>query len=230
MPLNKPSGGMYPWAYTINFLAGECLYQCDYCYVSGKIAPWLDGMGNDKYYGEPRLVESELKIELVVPDDYVIFVQSCGDLFGAWVPNLFTLRILERIRLFPQTTFLLQTKNPQRYWDFDIPKNCILGTTIETNRVYAGTKAPQPEARFRALKWLSQSRILMVSIEPVMDFDSPILLNWIANLHPRFVSVGADSGGNNLPEPSSEKLRHLLAQLNLITEVRRKKNLNRLLT
>lgn len=229
MTLNKPSGNMYPWAYTINFLAGECKHGCGYCYVANKVAPWLQRMGNSKYYGEPRLIEKEFATNLVVPDGYVVFVQSCGDLFGSWIPDLWILRILEHLRKYPQTTFLLQTKNPERYFDFDIPQNCILGTTIETNRNYNLTKAPSPRERFLAMKKMPIEREIMVSIEPIMDFDLPILLSWMGVLRPKFVSVGADSGENKLLEPSASKLFQLLWQLDIVAEVRRKKNLSRIL-
>jgi len=229
MPLNKPSGNMYPWAYTINLIAGECEYHCDYCYVGNKIGPWLSRMGNTKYCGKPRLIEKEFQVPLVVPDGYVIFVQSCGDLFGHWIPDTWIMRILEHIRNFPQTIFLLQTKNPARFFDFDIPKNCILGTTIESNRDYGDTKAPLPKERFLAFKEMPEEQELMVAIEPVKDFDLGTMLAWIAVIRPKFVSVGADSGENNLTEPSSQKLKTLLWQMELVTEVRRKKNLNRLL-
>ncbi len=237
MPLNKPSGNMYPWAYTWNPVAGECPHGCIYCYVPGKVAPWLERMGNDKYYGEPRLVESELKVRLVVPNGYVIFVQSCGDLFAYGVDDLIIGRVLNRIREFPNTTFLLQTKNPERFFDFNIPQNCILGTTLESNRNHMLSKAPTPAERYHVFRILNATRDiagnkiyrLMLSLEPILDFDLPFFAEWIRCVEPEFVSVGADSGNSHLPEPSSEKLKKLLSQLNLITEVRRKKNLNRLL-
>lgn len=71
----------------------------------------------------------------------------------------------------------------------------------------------------------------MISIEPVMYFDLDILLDWMRSLLADFISVGADSGHghNNLPEPSPTKLKQLLDQLELITEVRKKDNLSRLL-
>jgi len=227
--LNKPSGHMYPWCYTCNFVAGACKHQCSYCYVSGKIAPMLHRGGNDRYYGEPRLIEKAFRTRLIVPDGYMIFIQSCGDMFGDWIPAQWIHRILGRLEEFPETTFLLQTKNPARFHAFDIPENCILGTTIETNRDYQVTKAPPPLQRFLAMKMLPAARDTMVSIEPIMDFDLPTLLSWIAVIHPAFVSVGADSGNNNLPEPSPQKLKNLLWQLELVTEVRKKKNLSRLL-
>ena len=45
----------------------------------------------------------------------------------------------------------------------------------------------------------------------------------------KFVSIGADSGKNNLPEPPSQKLKALIDELEKFTEVRVKKNLKRLL-
>ena len=56
------------------------------------------------------------------------------------------------------------------------------------------------------------------------------LLFWIQTIDPEFVSVGADSGKNGLCEPSSEKLKELLECLEKLTEVRKKKNLERILS
>lgn len=229
MSLNKPSGQMYPWAYTWNPVAGECPHRCGYCYVSAKISPWLRRMGNDKYSGPPRLVETEFTFPLIVPKGYIVFVQSCGDLFADGVPNLLIQQVLNHIGKYPQTTFLLQTKNPQRFHDFNIPPNCILGTTLETDRDFDVTQAPTPWLRYLAMKDLPVMRRRMVSIEPVMDFNLRRLSTWISRIHPGFVSVGADSGHNGLPEPSPQKLRQLLRELEGITEVRRKDNLARLL-
>lgn len=229
---------MYPWAYTWNPLAGECPHQCKGCYVGEKISPWLQRMGNDKYVGSPRLIENEFETKLVVPDGYVVFVESCGDLFAYGIPDLWIQRVLNYIRKFPQTTFLLQTKNPERFFDVNIPQNCILGTTLETNRDYHMTKAPSPKERYYVFFDLNSQRgldgnkiyRLFISIEPIMDFDFNELIQWIQEIEPEFVSIGADSGNNGFPEPSSNKLRELLESLDKITEVRRKKNLNRLLT
>lgn len=223
---------MYDWCYTINFIGGKCLHGCSYCYVPNKIAPRLARMGNRKYYGSPTLIEKEFKVPLIVPENYIVFVQSCGDIMGDWIPDLWIRRILERIRQFPETIFLLQSKNPMRFHDFEIPPNCILGTTIETNReslLTPLTKAPKPRERFLAMKKFSIEQKLMLSFEPIMDFDLPTMLIWAGIIHPAFVSIGADSGNNNLPEPSPFKLKQLLWQLELLTEVRKKKNLKRLL-
>lgn len=230
MPLNPPSGNMYPWAYTWNPIGGRCHHNCDYCYVSDFKIPVL----MRKYSREPYLVEKELKTKLIIPKGYVLFVCSCYDIVGEWVPKEWIRRILAHCREYEdETTFLFQSKNPKRFCDFveAFPVNTILGTTIETNRDYGVTKAPSPIRRYAAIiniedivhfRW-------MVSIEPVMDFDLDIMLRWMERIPPVFVSIGADSGKNDLPEPSPKKLQSLISGLRKVTEVRLKKNLGRLL-
>lgn len=220
---------MYPWAYTWNPLAGECPHHCNGCYVGGKIAPWMKRMGNVKYYGEPRLVESELKTPLVIPEGYVIFVQSCGDLFANAIPSAFIQRILDHIEKYPQTPTLLQSRNPRRFSEFDIPKNCILGTTLETTTDYADTKAPTPKQRWNAMITIVDYDT-MISIEPIRDFDLFLMVSWLKILKPKFVSIGADSGYSHkiYPEPPPEKIQQLINIISKFTEVRLKDNLSRI--
>lgn len=220
---------MYPWAYTWNPLGGKCPHACGYCYVENKINPMMKRGGNDKYEGELRLMEKEMQTSLIIPEGYVIFVESCGDLFAKEVPTAFIQRVLDHIAKYPQTSCLLQTKNPSRFRDFDIPRNCILGTTIETTDEYLETKAPSAHKRFSVMACLPTDLPFMISIEPVMDFDLQRLISWITVLRPKFVSIGADSGKNNLSEPSPEKLEQLINKLRKVTEVRLKENLSRLL-
>ena len=231
MPLNPPSGNMYPWAWTWNPYGGPCLYACSYCYAKNKIASWLERMGILKYVGKPRLIESELKTRLVKPNDgKIIFVESNGDLFGYWIPDHEILSVLAHCNKF-DNWYLFQDKNPTRFNDFlpYLPPKTILGTTLETNRDYKITRAPTPHERYLALlktNWPHK----MLSIEPIMDFDLPILLSWIGSIRPDFISIGADSGKNSLIEPVSEKIVSLNWQAQLMTEVRLKKNLKRLLS
>ena len=69
----------------------------------------------------------------------------------------------------------------------------------------------------------------MVSIEPVMDFDSRDFLYMLQDIKPEFESIGADSKNNNLTELSSKKIKELIYHLKKITRVIIKNNLNRLL-
>jgi len=68
----------------------------------------------------------------------------------------------------------------------------------------------------------------MVSVEPIMDFDPPALAEMVTQLRPSFVSIGADSGGNRLPEPAPEKVELLVRLLKGYTRVFLKENLRRL--
>ena len=70
-----------------------------------------------------------------------------------------------------------------------------------------------------------------VTIEPIMDFDENRLLEMINDIGSQWVSIGADSQGHGLPEPTPEKIRVLLSELgrNKKIELVIKKNLGRLL-
>ena len=228
MPLNEPSGNMYPWAHTWNPIGGECPHRCSYCYVPSDIAPRLKRFGNKKYYGKPRLVESELQCSLKKPNDgKVIFVESCGDLFARDIPSEWIIKVIEHCKKYPENTYLFQSKNPMRFGDFTFPENSIIGTTIESNRVYNISQAPSVVNRYIAMKHYKIRK--MVSLEPLLKFDLEILVRWIREIDPEFVSIGADSKNNDLPEPHSEKVRSLIEELKEFTRVKLKKNLKRLM-
>jgi hypothetical protein len=63
-----------------------------------------------------------------------------------------------------------------------------------------------------------------------MDFDVPVLGQWLMEIKPEFVNIGADSKGHNLPEPSADKIMALIDVLNAVgINIREKHNLERLL-
>ena len=62
-----------------------------------------------------------------------------------------------------------------------------------------------------------------------MKFDLKWLDVYIRMCDPVQVNIGADSGGNGLPEPSSQEILKLIEVLSGFTKVERKKNLKRLL-
>lgn len=68
----------------------------------------------------------------------------------------------------------------------------------------------------------------MISIEPVLAFDPNIMLAWIKDIRPKFVSIGADSKGHKLPEPGKDTLTYFISELKKITEVKIKNNLKRI--
>jgi len=218
MTLNKQAGNMYPWCdYTWNPIRGKCPHECGYCYMK-------------KFkVGELRLDEKSLNDDLGKGN--TIFVGSSTDMFADAVPTEWISRVLSRCNFRIGNTYLFQTKNPSRFFDFleSFPSGVILGTTIETNRESPST-APDAMSRMIAmsaepLKGFTK----FVSIEPVMDFDLPILSSWMYRIRPKFISIGADSKGNNLTEPDAEKLKLFIGEMQKLTEVKVKTNLGRIM-
>jgi len=218
MGLNKQSGNMYPFVtHTWNPIRGRCPHQCCYCYMKRfKV-------------GNLRLEEKELQTNL--GNSNFVFVGSSTDMWAADVPSEWIQKVLEHISKY-NNTYLFQTKNPIRFLKFlsYFKENYILGTTLETNRDYNITKAPEPIERWMAFMQLNKYSIRrMISIEPIMDFNLRDFLCMLRDIRPEFVSVGADSKRNNLIEPPPEKIKQLIEHLKSYTNVIIKDNLKRLL-
>ncbi|KXA97089.1 hypothetical protein AKJ38_01955 [candidate division MSBL1 archaeon SCGC-AAA259I14] len=58
-----------------------------------------------------------------------------------------------------------------------------------------------------------------------MDFDLDVIVEWMEEIGAEIVSIGPDSGGNELPEPTTEEVYQLLKELAEFTRVEPKKNL-----
>ena len=220
--LNRSKGNMYGFIdATWNTIKGECYHDCSYCYMKrwGKLNP-------------VRFDEKELKTDLGAGN--FIFVGSSCDMFAENIPDVWIRKTLKHMDMF-DSKYLLQTKNPQRVLDYIdacvITDKCVICTTIESNKDFLEIKRNSPDVFNRALamKELSQIVDTCVTIEPIMDFDMDIMVQLIRDCNPRQVNIGADSGRNNLPEPSPEKVHALISTLKTFTEVNIKKNLKRLL-
>lgn len=230
MPLNKQKGDMYSWInFTYNPIKG-CLHGCKYCYAQ-----------NLPNQDRPRLALKEFGVNL--GNDRTIFVGSSCDMFGKWVPSEWIRVVMAYIQRFNRNQYHFQSKNPKRMLEFvdwfpegiilgklNESESVILGTTIETNREYKVSLAPSVEDRAKAIMKLREKGFkVMVSIEPIMDFDLKPLSEMILGIRPAFVSIGADSKKHGLVEPEGKKILELRDILSEYTEVKMKKNLSRLL-
>jgi len=187
-----------------------------------------------KRYPQKELHFDEKELKTNLGTGNFIFVGSSCDMWanvapdnrvmGRWVAD-----VLNHCICYEDgNKYLFQSKNPVRFLGYSFPENTILGTTIESNRYYPEvSKAPAPLERKLALHYLDLT--LMVSIEPIMDFDLDVMGNWMREIKPEFISIGADSGNNNLPEPPVGKVKALIEELQNITEVKIKDNLKRLM-
>jgi len=225
------SGNMYDWITgTWNPFGGECPHRCSYCYVKSFRWPIL----KEKYSGPPRLIDHELKKNLGSMKFW--FVGSCFDMWANEIPMDWLLETLKCCFKYQKNKYLFQSKNPKKmffYLNLHSMARVIstVGTTIETNRVYREMgNAPETFLRVFEMNRLSMAGFeTMVTIEPLMDFDIFTMLDFVEKCRPKWVNIGADSGGHNLPEPPKEKILELIEELKKFTEVKLKKNLNRLI-
>lgn len=222
MPLRESKGNMYGFiTHTWNPIKGKCPHDCEYCYM--------------KRWGEQpelRFDWQELKTDL--GSGNIIFIGSSCDMWAELVPSEWISEILNICLLNDRNIYFFQSKNPQRFLEFPFPDKTIFCTTIETNRDYKQMRTipdgilPSPHDRaFPLSDMLSYKR--MVTIEPIMDFDTPELIYLLKITDPYQVNIGADSQGHNLPEPSGYKIQRLIEYLESFTKVYLKPNLKRLM-
>jgi len=207
--------------HTWNTVKGACYHDCVYCYMKSIAKRYK------KPQPPPFFDEKELKTNL--GNGNFIFVGSSNDLFASNIPEEWIEKTLEHCDKF-DNKYLLQTKNPARFEEFSgyFRSSDILVTTLETNRHYPIMEnVPHPYDRVRAMERLNISA--MITIEPIMDFDFPYFVEMIKQCKPQQVNIGADSGNNNLPEPSKEEVLELISELEKFTIVKQKSNLSRLL-
>jgi DNA repair photolyase len=163
-----------------------------------------------------------------------IFVGSSFDIFSESVPEAWIAETIRKCRNNPENSYLFQTKNPGRmiYFAlaFPIQAEVMLGVTLESNRNYPVSDAPKIQDRVTAMEVLREEYgfHVMVSVEPVLDFDVNEFADMIGGIRPDFVSIGADSKGHGLIEPPWDKIRELISLLEIFTEVKQKDNLSRL--
>ncbi|MBA7484344.1 hypothetical protein ES707_19869 [subsurface metagenome] len=198
---------------TWNVFVG-CKHDCTYCSARRTALTRLKHHLRYKNGFDPHLVP-ELLTRGFNPGEFV-FVAYMGDISFATREEF--LRIRARIMEFPQTDFLIQTRNPRQLfdwradWGVTLPAHVYLGTTIETNRNPGFSKAPSAVERFRYLTGYPHNRKFL-SIEPIMDFDFDTLISWVGMIQPNIIEVGADNYHNHLPEPPWWKVEALLKRL-----------------
>jgi DNA repair photolyase len=214
MALNLSKGNMYQFIdATWNTVKGECFHDCSYCYMKrwGKLKP-------------VRFDEKELKTDL--GNGNFIFVGSSCDMFAENIPDEWIVKTLKHCGKF-ENQYLFQTKNPKNVRRI-LPYDSAICITLETNRHYQEImrNCPTPEQRLEQIKLIRHP--VLITIEPLIDFDLSIFLEMLKIIEPIQVNIGADSGNNNLPEPSKEKVLQLVAELEKFTVIHNKKNLGRL--
>ena len=112
--------------------------------------------------------------------------------------------------------YFFQSKNPQRilqFIDHSVFKHAVVLTTLESNRDYPDImcNAPRIEDRVKAT---------MVTVEPIMDFDTDEFVELIRRCKPRWVNIGKNEKDFILlPEPTIEKTQELIRRLEACKEI-----------
>jgi len=217
MALTKSKGNMYSWVTDLWSPIRGCQFSCDYCYA--------------KQYGYGEEVHLNLEdLRTRLGRGKIIFVGHLSDMWGFWVPKESIQAVLNRCRDFPENQYVFQSKDPSRFKEFDFAGlNVLLGTTIETNRYPGGFKTKAPSIDFRVSTMTRLQGERFVTIEPIMLFNLEVLVGMIWSIRPKFITIGADSKGHHLLEPSKNEILELVRRLSAFTEIREKRNLERLL-
>ncbi len=218
MALNESKGNMYDFVtHTWNAIKGKCFHDCSYCYMK----KW----GNLK---PARLDEKELKTDL--GSGNFIFVGSSCDMFAWDLPDEWIQKTIDHCSKY-DNHYLFQTKSPARMACFKLPKNSVICTTIETNRFDWNIMRESPPPHHRAIVMSNMVNYQKyLTIEPIMNFDLLEFVALIKLVNPVQVNIGADSGGNKLPEPTANQIHELIAELSKFTIVHQKSNLKRLIS
>lgn len=227
-----------------------CTHDCVYCRPSFQRqakrqkhnCKILNAQGVSKCYTfEPHLHGERLlhKSPKTVDKRFVFFPKG-GDPHFASLDEIDAM--FGYVLLNPQTTFFMQTKNPDLFWHRQLPQNLITGITLETDvcnwhydtycwddwknpskyEFYSEiSKAPSPKDRFESFRLVSHSR-KAVTVEPILQFTLPSFVEKLRVLKPEFVYVGYDNHNCYLPEPSLAHTQCLIVELQTFTEVRLK--------
>ena len=203
-----------------------CTHYCRYCWARKLAETKLKKSPKYRAGFEPGIHRDEFKVSFKPGE--LVFVSDMGDLFCGGIKDEWIDKVLNYIRKFPKTNFLLLTKNPQRYKDFirDMPSNVILGATIETNEDELYRKqhisyAPLPSIRYKAMKDINWYK-KFISIEPILDFNMGEFTKWIKEISPFMTYVGYDNYNNKLPEPPLQKTLSFIRKLSEISLVVKK--------
>ncbi len=221
MPLNEARGNMYPFINaTWNTIKGQCPHLCHYCYC--------------RKWGKQKPVRFDIKeLKTDLGEGNFIFVGSSCDMLADDITYGWIWETLQHCNKYPKNKYLFQSKNPRGFdaipLHLEAEIEYVLCTTIETNRQYKEMgNAPTTFSRAIAMANIPIDE-KHITIEPIMDFDGQSLVDMVEACKPSQVNIGGDSGNNNLPEPSKEKILWLIEEISNFTDVVQKKNLKRLL-
>jgi protein gp37 len=183
MTINRQGPGKIEWTdSTWNPFTG-CDYGCDYCY-----ARMMAKRFGRSFHPEFRPDRFEDLKKIKLPSR--IFVPSSGEMLGPWVRSDHIRQTIDEMAKYPQHIFQVLTKNPKRFWDFEWPSNCWLGTTDD------GTEWTRDNVANLMLNCDGQNK-KFVSFEPMIRM--PILSDFLATVD--WMIIGGRTGRQRFKPP-----------------------------
>ena len=229
--MNKQKGNMYDFVtHTANPIKGRCSHDCKYCYM--------------KPIHERFCLDTTLRLDnKELAENYgtgkFIFIGSTTDMFANDVPSEWISSIYDKCLQSMPNKYLFQSKNPTRFLEEDLINHPLMqnigdiyfATTIETNRDYPlVSSAPCMSERVDAMEQLRQKGFqVMVTMEPIMDFDIDQVVAMMSRIQPSQINIGCNTSRTALPEPDKDKLEQLILALRTISTVKLKSNIDRIL-
>ena len=229
--MNKKNGNMYDFiTHTSNPIKGLCPHKCGYCYMR---AIFRD------YHGDETLRLDEYELKVNYGKNKFIFLGTSTDMFADAVPTEWILQVYDKCLQYPENKYLLQSKNPGRTLEpqlinhplMQLKDRICFATTIESNRDYPISKAQSMTERADAMAQLQAMGFpVMVTIEPIMDFDHEELVEMLRKIRPFQVNIGCNTSKDiKLPEPSRDQIYALVQELSTFTNIELKSNSKRIL-
>ena len=229
--MNKKNGNMYDFiTHTSNPIKGLCPHECSYCYMLAIFR---------HYHGDETLRLDEYELKVNYGKNKFIFLGTSTDMFADAVPTEWILQVYDKCLRYPENKYLLQSKNPGRTLEpqlinhplMQLKDRIYFATTIESNRDYPISKAQCMTERVDAMAQLQAMGFsVMVTIEPIMDFDHDELVEMLRKIGPVQVNIGCNTNREvKLPEPTRDQIVALVQELRTFTNVELKSNSSRIL-
>ena len=150
-----------------------CKNNCGYCYAR----EINNRFRFIKFWNEPTLIDNSFEKKFPKKPQR-IFVGSMSEIFywkWEWM-----VRVIEKIKEYPQHTFMFLTKFPEVYAKYLWEKNCWYGVTMtEDKRIEKAFCIP------------TRKGIKFLSIEPILE---KIDIEYIDEYNPNWVIIGAETG------------------------------------
>jgi hypothetical protein len=231
--VKKKSNKMYEDRQGNKGIIEGCKYNCIYCETSFKAILKRFGTSEEDEAFIPHVHMERLnsKPPRTQGNEFVT-IGLTGDI--SFALDEVVRKIIEYCKKWRNTTFLIQSKNPEFFLKFDFPENVLLATTIETNyEIFPTTcaygwaryehisKAPLPIQRALAMSELGarKENRFIVTIEPILDCDIETMVRWMRLINPVAVYIGYCSSPekwlreHRFPEPTLDKTRELIHRL-----------------